>query len=263
MVLLLGASEPTLMELLLENVLALTILFIFAAAILGAFLRSRTRDRCLKDFHGYPISLTLTGKSPEEGTLGVFSAGFEVVYSTEKKSEEGNSETSTLLYESEYKNIRVLHRYHDQLTDRNQKRRLKEITRCHKPNFLRRGARKLRNFFNILRDAIVKSFDAFLGSAKKTSQMAASQGGQMSGMSQDLIGHFGNAYDPILERFVGKKVIVDVEVEDGIKEYPGILKEYTDQFLEILSVPLERDCDLIVPRVHAVVRHAGKKDDLA
>ena len=60
-----------------------------------------------------------------------------------------------------------------------------------------------------------------------------------------------------------EEALVDVEVEDGIKEYPGILKEYTDQFLEILSVPLERDCDLIVPRVHAVVRHAGKKDDLA
>ena len=53
-------QEPqgkNLLSLLLDNVVALTIVFIFASAIMGAFLKTRARDRCLKDFHRYHITV--------------------------------------------------------------------------------------------------------------------------------------------------------------------------------------------------------------
>lgn len=254
MELLLAASDATFLEMLLDNILALTILFIFAAAILGAFLRSRTRDNCLRDFHGYQVSLE-TGAAPaREGSLRLFSSGFELVHPDDPDT----PETSTLVYESEYKGLGALHRYHDRLTPANQQKRLRQIERSHNPSLARRTARKFRNFFNIIRDAVVQSLEAFFGSAKKASPLMNSQGGQISGMGRGLIGHFGNAYDPILERFIGKRVIVEVSLGETATKYPGILKEYTDQFLEILSVPADRDSDMILPRVRAVVRHAGK-----
>ncbi len=262
MYLLLAASNPETLELLLENVLAITIFFIFIAALLGAYLRSKSRDNCLKDFHGYQVSVQPKNGEIFEGRLLVFSTGFEVVYPAQYDNPEGNTESSSLLYKNEYENIHSLLRHHDQLTPGNKKKRLRQVRQTYQPSLARWMWRRLRNAFNIFRDAIAQSLEAVFGSAKKSSALMSSQGGQISGMGRGLIGHFGNAYDPILERLVGKWVLVEVNSEGGTIEYPGILKEYTKDFLEVLCVPLERECDLILPRTTSVVRHAGKRESV-
>ena len=41
----------------LANPLAFAILLIFVVAIIGAFVAARKRDRCLKKFRGYPVTV--------------------------------------------------------------------------------------------------------------------------------------------------------------------------------------------------------------
>ena len=234
-----GEQSRNLLDILLDNVLALTILFIFGSAILGAFLRTRARDKCLKDFDRYHITAEAKNGDAAWGRIHVFSTGFELEYESEHRDLDGHVETSYIVYESEYANLYALYRYHDQLTEEKKKRRLRQIKRTYRPSLVRRLGRTFRNFFNTLRDAFASSVEAFIGQAKKTSTLMASQGGKVSGMSKGIMSHFGNAYDPILERFVGKRVVVEIAKENETQEYPGILKEYTSKFLEVLAVRLQ------------------------
>ncbi|TET33050.1 MAG: hypothetical protein E3J72_17875 [Planctomycetota bacterium] len=226
------------MDVLLDNVFALTLLFIFASAILGAFLSARARDKCLKDFHRYSVTLEDKTGNIAWGCLRVFSTGFELEYETEYQNTDSHVESSYVVYENEYINIYTLYRYHDQLTSRDKRRRLRQIKRTYRPSLLWRLGRKIRNAFNTLRDAFTKSIDAFIGQAKKGSTLLAAQGGKVSEMGKGVISHVGNAYDPILERFVGKQVVVEITRDGKTQEYPGILKEYTSKFLELLAVRL-------------------------
>ncbi|MHC4606768.1 MAG: hypothetical protein ACYTAF_07500 [Planctomycetota bacterium] len=231
-------ASKSILDVLLDNVLALTIAFIFASAILGAFLRQRSRDKCLKDFHKYHVTVEETDGDAAWGRIKVYSTGFELVYDSEHKDLDGHVETSYVVYEKEYGNLYALYRHHDQLTPANQKRRLAQIRKTYQPSLGRWLWRKLRNFFNTLRDAFVKSIETLIGSAKKTSKVMKTGGGDVSKMGKEVIGHFGNAYDPILERFVGKRVVVEIVKDGKTHEYPGILKEYTAKFLEVLAVRL-------------------------
>ena len=241
MILCLILQEPenqSILDLILKNVVALTIFFIFASAILGAFLKTRARDRCLKDFNRYHITVEEKDGDAAWGRLNVYSTGFELVYEKEHRDPDGHVESSYIVYENEYSNIYALYRYHDQLTEANKKRRLRQIKKTYRPSLTRRLFRKLRNFINTLRDAFSKSIDTLIGSAKKSSKMMKSQGGKVSEMSKGIMGGMETAYDPILERFVGKRVVVEITKNKKTLEYPGILKEYTTKFLEILAVRL-------------------------
>ena len=231
-------ENKSLLDLLLENVVALTIFFIFASAILGAFLKTRARDRCLKDFHGYHITVEDKSGDAAWGRLNVYSTGFELQYDAEHRDPDGHVESSYIVYESEYSNLYSLYRYHDQLTDKNKKRRISQIKRTYRPSLVRRLARSFRNFFNTLRDAFAKSIETLIGSAKKSSKVMASQGGKVSEMSKGVMAGMGAAYDPILERFIGKRVVVEINRDGKTLEFPGILKEYTTKFIEVLAVRL-------------------------
>ena len=55
-------------------------------------------------------------------------------------------------------------------------------------------------------------------------------------MGQNIIGYAGTQYDPLLEHYVGTKVVVEVTEGDVVHEHIGILKDYTADFLEILDV---------------------------
>jgi hypothetical protein len=237
-VLQMAAQSPGVLDVILDNVLALTILFIFASAVLGAFLGTRARDRCLKDFDRYHITVEEQDGDAAWGRLRVYSTGFELEYDSEHRDLDGHIETSHVVYEKEFANLYALYRYHDQLTPRNQERRLSEIRKTYRPSLFRRMGRKCRNVFNTLRDAFSSSLDAFIGSTKKTSKLMSNQGGKVSEMSKGIMGHFGNAYDPILERFVGKRVVVETSKDGKTIEVPGILKEYSSKFMELLAVRL-------------------------
>ena len=97
--------------------LTITILIIFAAALISAFSRRVKRDKCLYDFNNDPVSLEkITGKITAKGILKVENTGLEFIYTKEKKNEEKNHMHSTyIFYKYEFPQIHALIRFHDEL----------------------------------------------------------------------------------------------------------------------------------------------------
>ena len=54
--------------------------------------------------------------------------------------------------------------------------------------------------------------------------------------SGQVIGQTGSMYDPLLERYIGHRVVVELAEGDEIDEHVGILKNYSGDFIEILEV---------------------------
>jgi len=92
----------------------------------------------------------------------------------------------------------------------------------------------------------------------------ASQDKYVTEMKTSLAGSIGTSYEPLLERYIGHRVVFQVSRGDQTMEHCGILKEYTADFIEIMDVDYAtqpeqalQKADLIVPRARGVVRHLG------
>ncbi len=220
--------------------LFLTIIFIFLVALIGTFLNSRKKDRCLKDFNGYHVTIEMLNGDLAWGKLRVFSNGLELEYLKPNKDTDGHWETSFIVYSSQYKDINCIYRYSDELNDENKKRRQREIDKTRYPSIFRRIGRSLRNIFNTFRDAFVQSIGIGLTQAKKGSPSSAlltTQDQRISQIGQTVVGHAGRAFEPILERHIFDKVVMEILKDNVVTEYCGLLKEYTSDFLEVLDIP--------------------------
>ena len=62
----------------------------------------------------------------------------------------------------------------------------------------------------------------------------------MTAIGQTLLGQFANAYEPLLEQYLGQPVILDVadplNPNNATVEFPGYLADYTQQFIAIFNV---------------------------
>ncbi|MHC4460752.1 MAG: hypothetical protein ACYS6W_07785 [Planctomycetota bacterium] len=247
---------------------AITIIFIVLATGVGAFIRRRSRDKCLKDFSKNMVTLEETSGKTIWGKLNVENTGLEFVYPEKHKDEEGHDETSYILYKYEYPNIAALIRYHDELSQRNKKEREKELKRTYHPTLVRRLKRKIQNVFKTVRDSVMEVVNLLISQAKKATPAGAvltSQDKYVSRMKQELMGSVGTSFEPLLERYIGRRVVLELIKGDKVIEYCGVLKEYTSEFVEIMDVNYKvkgdqpaRRADLVVPRKLGVVRHLGE-----
>ena len=77
---------------------------------------------------------------------------------------------------------------------------------------MRRG---FRNFVNTLRDAFNAAIGAVVGQYQRMnpgSMIVGTQGQSVTQIGQTLLGKFAaNAYEPLLEQYIGQPVILDVE----------------------------------------------------
>jgi len=228
----------------MEDILVWTVLMIFVAAIVGVVIRYRTRDKCLKSFENFFITLELPGRKHVWGKLAVYHNAIELIYPSPHLDPDGQHyETSYILYQHQFNEMIAIKRLHDELTPRNQKQREKEIQLTYHPQLLRRWARRLRNMINLLRDAVAQAFNTFLAQTKKTSTSAllATQDARISDTARQIISTSASAYEPILEKYIGHRVVLEIAHEDGIREYCGILKDYSDAFITILDVPVAEE----------------------
>ncbi|TET36074.1 MAG: hypothetical protein E3J72_09540 [Planctomycetota bacterium] len=248
-----GEKATSVWSVILDNTFGIAILFIFASAILAVFFKARSADKCLKDMRGFQVTLEQADGGRIWGKLNVYSSGIELEYPEPHRDGEGHLEISYIVYSNQFKDIHVIYRYHDELIDRSKRRREMDIKRTYRPSFFRRTRRRCSNFVNTLRDAIFRSFDMLMGQMKKGAPGATvvtQHGGEISAMGKQAVGHFGNAFDPILERHIGKKVVLETTRDGQSVEYPGILKEYSPDFLEVLDIQL---------RTRTSIRPGGEK----
>jgi hypothetical protein len=221
-----------------------TLLFIFLTAIITTVATKWARDKCLKFFNRYHVTLERARGQTIWGRLKVFPTGIEIVYDHPYVDTRGRKKTSSLIYQQELDGqLLSLLRYHDELDEQTRKDRERQIRRSFNPGPFRRLWRAMRNFINTLRDAFNAAIGAMVGQYQKmnpTSSVLASQGGSVTTIGQTLIGKLANAYEPLLEQYIGQPVILDVadpiNPNNATVEYTGYLADYTQQFVALFNV---------------------------
>ena len=251
-----------------DTATAITILFIIFAAGLGAFIRKRSRDKCLRDFERNMTTLEEISGKIIWGLLRVENTGLEFIYSQKQKDADGHEEASYLFYKYEYLNIQAMIRFHDDLSEKNKKEREKELERTYHPKWRRRLKRRLLNVFRTVRDSVVEIINLLINQAKRATpagKVLTSQDKYVTQMKQELVGSVGTSFEPLLEQYIGRKVVLEMIKGDKVLEYCGVLKDYTADFIEIMDVNYAvkqeepvRKADLVVPRKLGVVRHLGE-----
>ena len=227
-----------------STIFYLTLLFIFLTAIITAVATKNARDKCLKFFNHYHVTLERTRGQTSWGTLRVFSTGVEIVYDNPYVDHRGRRKTSYLVYQHELEQqlLSVL-RYHDELEPAHQKLRLKQVHRTFNPGPTRRFGRSIRNFVNTLRDAFNAAIGAVVGQYQRMnpgSMVIGTQSQSVTQIGQTLLGKFANAYEPLLEQYIGRPVILDVadpvNPNNATVQYAGYLADYTQQFIAVFNV---------------------------
>lgn len=252
----------------MPDTFAITIVSIIIFTVVAAFIKGRSKDKCLRDFSEDLVTLEETTGKIIWGKLSVENTGLELIYPTKHKDKSGHDETSYILYKQEYPNIQALIRYHDELNERRKKKRKKELKRTYHPRALRRLKRRIQNLFKTVKDSVMDVVNLLIGQAKRATPAGAtltSQDKYVSQIKQELMGSMGTSFEPLLERHIGKRVVLELTKGGKIFEYPGVLKDYTAEFIEIMDVDYRikedqtvRKADLAIPRKYGVIRHLGE-----
>ncbi len=214
-----------------------TIGLIFAATLIGAYLRARRRDPCLKSFTGYTVTLEHADGKLVWGELDLAATGLELRYASSVQDTR-HVESSFILYGDEFASIQAIYRYIDQLDEESRAKRKKDLRRSFRPGPLRRLTRSLRNFMSVASESLAEVAGVIVGGLRRPAGRYITDQGetQLKNLSSTFITHVGTGYDPLLERFVGQKMVFEVVEDDEIHEHVGIFKQYSPDFFEILDV---------------------------
>jgi len=248
----------------MQDTFAITVGFIFAASVISAFVRRMRRDKCLKDFEDYYVELECGGGLKRSGKLCVGHTGMELMYGGES---DGGREKSYILYKGEYGNIWSLVRFHSELDEADRRRRDEDLRKTYHPGFFRRSGRKIANVFKTFRDAVMDVVNLLISHAKKVhpAGVIAGQDKYVGQVKSEVVGGADSAYEPLLERHIGSRVVVEFLRGDKQVKLWGVLKEYTSEFVEMMDVDHEwedgsgvRKADVVLPRKVGVIRHLGE-----
>jgi tetratricopeptide (TPR) repeat protein len=220
----------------MDSTLLITLTALVVGALLGGYFRGRDRDRVLKDFAGYHVTLETVKGHLVWGNMLLHTTGIELIYRSDVQ-DEYHIETSYVLYKDEFPQIQAVYRYLDEIDGDQWERRQREWQRTFHPGFWRRLQRHSRNSLNTVSDSLSQAIGILVGYAQTTTRhLSAGSDEYLSKVSQSIIGYVGTKYDPLLERYVGTKVVVEVTEGETVYEHIGILKDYTADYLEILDV---------------------------
>jgi len=225
-----------------------TIGLIFAATLVGAYFRSRRRDPCLKSFEGFHVTLERSDGKVVWGVFELESTGLELRY-RDSVQDSNHVESSYILYSEEYGDLRAIYRYADDLSDENRRRRYSDIEHSFHPGPMRRMGRAMRHFLSTAAESINDVIGIFIGRLKKPAGRYISDTGEthLKSLGSMFIGHVGHAHDPLLERFIGQKMVVEIlETNDEIHEHVGIFKNYSPDFVEMLDIQYPKHQALII-----------------
>jgi hypothetical protein len=249
-------------------VLTITIVFIILSTFVAAFIRGRKRDKCLKDFAGFFVTLEDASGKAIWGALRVENTGLELVYSSTHEDADGHVESSFILYKYEYANMRAMIRFHDELSEKGAKKRQKDLDKTYHPGPMRRLKRKTLNVFKTIRDSVMEVVNLLISRAQKATpagNVLTSQDKYVSQIKQELMGSVGTSYEPLLERYIGHMVVLELIRGEKVLEYSGVLKDYTADFIELMDVEYAigdstppRKADIVVPRKCGIIRHLGE-----
>ena len=218
-----------------DPTLLITLIIVLLSALLGAYLGGRRRDRCLVHFEHNLVNVELLEQKQIWGHLHVEATGIELNYVSDAHE---HIETTYLLYKDEFPQIRAIYRYCDDMDEHQMKERQAMIDRVFHPRPWARLRRRVRNFISLASDSLGQAIGVIIGSTKARGSKYFTEESQeyFTSLGSHLIGYAGTDYDPLLERYVGVKVVVELNEGDVSHEHVGILCDYTADFLEMLDV---------------------------
>jgi len=216
--------------------LFITIGLIFLVTSIAGYVRSRLTDRCLRSFHGFNVTLHKTDGRRVWGRMGLSAGGIEFTFPQREGGD--SSKASYLLYAGEYKLIESILRYADRLSDAERRRREADIVASFHPGPFRMLVRRLRNFVGSATDSLRDVLALVLGRVQKMQDryVAAEGTSTLTKLGGSVLTDVSAAHDPLLERHIGQRVILEVIEDDEIHEHAGIFKEYSATFLHLLDV---------------------------
>ncbi len=217
----------------------MAVVAIVTVATILALVRALKRDRCLMHFDDYHISLAEKDGSVTWGRVDVETSGLEIHYPSSRQSAKGFWKQSVLYFSDQYDSLDGLYRSTVGLSDEQCERRQEYLERTADPSFFRRLFRQIRNWMGMIRDSVVQAASIAVGAAKSKARpgmaVLTRDEERISALSSEVVGHAGNAYDPLLERHLFTRVIVDVTRDGVTYQYCGYLADYTKQFLEVID----------------------------
>ncbi len=223
----------------------ISLALIFLTGVITTIATKWMRDKCLKLFDGYHVTLEGLRGSTDWGRFKALSSGIELLYDHPYTDTHGRKKTSLLIYGQEIEpRMLTLFRYHDELTPEKQKVRLEQVRHTFNPGFRRRIGRGIRNMLNTLRDAFGAAIGAAVGQAQRMNPgnvVLSTQASQVTQIGQTILGRAAaNAYEPLLEQYIGQPVILEVldpiNPNNVTQQYAGYLADYTQQFIAVLNI---------------------------
>ena len=242
-------------------------LLLFVAATIAAIASRRKRDRCLKYFNREPVMILMQSGKWLWGRFMAYPKAMELVFENPEADESGHKKASYVLYTPEVDGIKKILQSPPMPGTKEYEKWQKEIQQIANPSLLRRFRRWIWNMFNTLRDAISQSLGMIIGTIKKSTPMGKVSGAdkRAGDIGNTLLGTVPNAYEPVLEKYLSKQVIVEMLEDDKVIEFAGLLQEYSGKYLLLRNVaykpdvdtgtPLPDRFDVIFPRNKAIVRH--------
>lgn len=251
----------------IKDPFVLTILFILFSSLFISILNKLKKDSSLKKFENdYVYLMNIDEEISCSGKLSIESTGIEFFTSKEPEKKEG----SYILYKDEFDLIKMLIR----IPELQSEKRIKELNdlklKLQNPKFGFKIRKKIRTFFKLLSDAIAEFLNLLVNYAKKSKTTAAilnSQAGYVNKMKSEIINTVGKAYDPIIEKYLGQRVVFEILEKDRIKKFQGIFMSYTANFIEFWDVSIgindsNLECkvaDVIIPQKICIIRNSIKE----
>ena len=233
----------------LDEIFWVTIVVIFSVSIISAIVRTRQKDKCLRLLHDYHVTLIHKDGKVTWGDLFVSSVGVELMFDAVYETGRSIPKSSALMFPDDLVHCLAMCRTVHALTKKERKKRHRQVRRTFRPGPIRRISRWLQSLLNTIRDAFHRTIGVLATSFGRAGAVGAalqSQKGTIEELGGTLINVAGHAYEPLLERHIGRPVVLEIKNPEGaaapFTELPGYLVEYTQNYLAVFNVaqdPLE------------------------
>jgi len=235
----------------------ITVLSLMLAGFFATVIRRRAIDKCIKDFKNDLVTVVMPNNEEYTGYMDPEFTGIEIKLLNPTKDKK-----TLLIYKKEIDLIPAIYRYHEMLSDEADLDRKKELKKTYHPHLFRRLIRKMGNFFKTFRDSFVELLNMVIGQVQSSlpeGNAMASQSKQIDKVKNEALSVTNTAYEPLLEKYIGLRVVVEYYKTKDEEELVGILKEYSTKFVEIVDAIYNgQKVDLILPRSKAVIRHLAE-----
>ena len=206
-----------------------------------------------------------------EGILSVYAQGLQILYPKKIKQEVGMLD-SFVLHPPEVEKILSYSSTPDPET-RAGFEWSQEMHKILHPNFLQKTQRLILTFYNMLKDAFGQAAKAIIGALSKDTSFSKVKDSnkRIEEVRSGLTELVPNAWEPILEKYRGRRVVIERKGADSIIYESGVLEDYSSKYLLLREVVINEPellkkisqlqnkksvgVDILFSRKIAIIRH--------